>query len=796
VEEQKMETTMRQAILDSDSAAVAVEAPNANNLAATKTWRMTGSEVTELKALDQAVEEYMKQHSVPGGAIAVARNGKLIFARGYSWSEPTQETTSPTSLFRIASCTKPLTRIGIHKLIENHSLALTDNVQSILQLTLPNGAKPTKDPKPADLETDGYYFNEVQVDHLMRHSGGWDREKSGFNEPTFFKDMEVAQAFSKGLPVTREEIARWGTGQKMQFWPGFRYAYSNFGFSLLGLVIERKTGSDYISWMRDKIFAPLGVTRPRLGLPLELSRAPEEVAYTAQDGRLTADFVTGIGSAPIQYGGENNANFASFGGWVMSAPDYVRILASYAPGQTPPTQTHFKDMAGAPRGNHGGVACTEHGGGMPGTTTYIALRDDEIAIAVFFNEDAPPTMTWKGATRDAGDVWHEVLNAVTKWPTNDQFPAVMTKPVPPGPERLDVFATDLDGLVSQAAWEANVASARWRGWWPIDNIVANFGSPSVAVTRDSNHLDLFVTGKDGKAYTAGWAAAIADQAWRGWWDILGGLVPAGGTVTAVARTPNKLDAFVVSGDGFVYTAAWESGVNNNAWAGWWRIGSLQAKPGSIVTAVSRDANKLDIFVAGNDGKAYTAAWDADVPGGWRGWWDILGGLVPAGGAVTAVARTPNKLDVFVVSGDAFVYTAAWEGGVNNNAWAGWWRIGSLQAKPGSVVTAVSRDANKLDLFVAGSDGKTYTAAWDANIAGGWRGWWTILTGAIQAGGVITAVSRAPNKLDAFHVGNDGGVYTAAWEGGVNQDQWAGWWRIGELKSVPGARVSVVTRKLS
>lgn len=190
--------------------------------------------------------------------------------------------------------------------------------------------------------------------------------------------------------------------------------------------------------------------------------------------------------------------------------------------------------------------------------------------------------------------------------------------------------------------------------------------------------------------------------------------------------------------------------------------------------MSRDPNRLDVFVAGNDGKVYTAAWDANVPGGWRGWWDILGGLVPAGGTVTAVARTPNKLDVFVVSGDGFVYTAAWEGGVNNSAWAGWWRIGSLQAKPGSAVTAVSRDPNKLDLFVAGSDGKTYTAAWAANVAGGWRGWWTILTGAIQPGGVITEVSRAPNKLDAFHVGNDGGVYTAAWEGGVNNDLWAGW----------------------
>jgi CubicO group peptidase (beta-lactamase class C family) len=258
---------MRKALLDSETATAAVDVPKesqlANNAPAMKTWRMTGSEVSELKTLDQAVQEYMQQHQVPGGAIAVARNGKLIFARGYSWSEPTQETTSPTSLFRIASCAKPLTRIGIYRLIESHSLSLADKVQDILQLTLPNGVKPPQDAKPADLETDGHYFHEVQIDHLMRHFGGWDRDHSGFNEPTFFKDMEVAKAFSKGLPVTREEIARLGAGQMMQFWPGYRYYYSNFGFSLLGLVIERKTGSDYISWMRDKIFAPLGVTRAR-----------------------------------------------------------------------------------------------------------------------------------------------------------------------------------------------------------------------------------------------------------------------------------------------------------------------------------------------------------------------------------------------------------------------------------------------------------------------------------------------------------------------------------------------------
>jgi hypothetical protein len=220
----------------------------------------------------------------------------------------------------------------------------------------------------------------------------------------------------------------------------------------------------------------------------------------------------------------------------MSAPDYVRILAAYAPGQTRPTQTHFKDMAGAPRATRGNVACTEHFGGTPGTFTYTALRDDEIAIAVSFNKDAPSSFSWKGATRESADVWHEVLSGVTQWPTADQFPAVMTAPVQPGPERLDIFATGLDGAVSQAAGGECCVRAGVAG--DIDDIVAK-----VPVLRRGdarlNHLDLFMAGTDGRP-PAGWAAAISNRH--------GGLVEhshesfqPGGNLAVSA--PNKLDVF-------------------------------------------------------------------------------------------------------------------------------------------------------------------------------------------------------------------------------------------------------------
>jgi hypothetical protein len=169
---------------------------------------------------------------------------------------------------------------------------------------------------------------------------------------------------------------------------------------------------------------------------------------------------------------------------------------------------------------------------------------------------------------------------------------------------------------------------------------------------------------------------VAGAQWRGWWNILTGAITPGGTISAVSRDPNKLDIFLVSTDGGVYTAAWDQNVENAQWRGWWRIGNVTAKPGAAVAAVARDPNKLDIFAAGNDGKTYTAAWDQFVAGAqWRGWWNILTGAIPPGGTVSAVSRDPNKLDIFIVSTDGAIYAAAWDQNVANAEWRGWWRIG-------------------------------------------------------------------------------------------------------------------------
>ena len=93
-------------------------------------------------------------------------------------------------------------------------------------------------------------------------------------------------------------------------------------------------------------------------------------------------------------------------------------------------------------------------------------------------------------------------------------------------------------------------------------------------------------------------------------------------MTAVSRSPDKLDVFVVGTDGGIWTAAWQPGAS--AFRGWWRIGNLTSLQGSMVGAVSRSQDKLDIFVTGTDGAVYTAAWQAGDTA-WRGWWPVAGG---------------------------------------------------------------------------------------------------------------------------------------------------------------------------
>ena len=144
-------------------------------------------------------------------------------------------------------------------------------------------------------------------------------------------------------------------------------------------------------------------------------------------------------------------------------------------------------------------------------------------------------------------------------------------------------------------------------------------------------------------------------------------------------------------------------------------------------------------------------------------WLGIGGVFPSGTTVTAVARSPNNLDLFICGGDGRVYTSWWSQG---NEWSGinndWKPIGGFFPS-GATVTAVSRSPSNLDLFICGGDGRVYTSWWlQGNEWSGIKDDWKPIGGFFPSGATVAAVARSPNNLDLFICGGDGHVYTSWW----------------------------------
>jgi len=369
------------------------------------------------------------------------------------------------------------------------------------------------------------------------------------------------------------------------------------------------------------------------------------------------------------------------------------------------------------------------------------------------------------------------------------------------PDRTDGFVTI---PVAFSDYELRSSGGTWqpiaRGVPKTGDVIRNPPTPAFhrlslgpesAVSRGSNLLDLIATDTDGKVWIARWTPDRYVKNWDRWRRVLSD-IGSPRPIGVVSRSPSRLDIVTANSSGAIYTGGWNQHSSSGVWGGWWRIKDHVAKANAPVSIVARDSEKLDVFSVRNDGAVSTAAWDHDVDGGaWRGWWSVAGGRTVPGGWVTAVSRAPNKLDVFVVGNDGGVYTAAWESG---GTWQGWWRIKDMVSTPGAYVAAVARDSDKLDIFVVRTDGAVSAAAWDRNVANGaWRGWWSVAGGQAATTAPVTAVSRHPNTLDVFVVGTSGGVYTAAWELGVANGAWRGWLRVKDLVAFPASAVAAVAR---
>ena len=399
-------------------------------------WMASGHVIAELAGFDNALRDFMLARHISGGALAVTRNGRLVLARGYTYSDDAEDLiVQPTSLFRIASISKPVTSAAVLRLAQDGQLSLDDKIANLLTLTPPNGQ--SADPRLAS----------VTVRNLLQHLGGWDHDLAFF-DPMFY-DAAIASALGGSLPVPQADIITYMNGQSMQNDPGTTYAYSNYGYCLLGRIIAAVSGQSYQEYIQQNVFAPLWITHPALGRTLPVYRLSSEVKYHSQYSGVTV-FNDSGSDVPYPYGGWNLENMDSHGGWLASAVDLVRFAASFDDPEACPilNPASITTMFGLPeniapwnytpgdwyygcgwavRDWGGGERNTWHDGSLDGAHSLLVRRGyDRTNWCVLFNQRDDPSGL---AYSDIDDWLHAAADAVTTWPTHDLFPEYLLESV-------------------------------------------------------------------------------------------------------------------------------------------------------------------------------------------------------------------------------------------------------------------------------------------------------------------------------------------------------------------------------
>ena len=178
--------------------------------------------------IDAAVTAFRSRPSIPGISVAIARDNQIIFRRGYGLADlENQVPATAVTVFRIASVAKSLTAVAAMQLAEKGKLDLDAPVQKYAP-SFPTKAFP------------------ITTRQLLSHLSGVRGYRSGEGERTYhYESLTDALAVFKDDPLEHE--------------PGTKYAYTTFGYTLLGVVIEGASGMSYSEYLRERVLKPAGM---------------------------------------------------------------------------------------------------------------------------------------------------------------------------------------------------------------------------------------------------------------------------------------------------------------------------------------------------------------------------------------------------------------------------------------------------------------------------------------------------------------------------------------------------------
>lgn len=414
-------------VLAFDSSIEAVSHRISNNL----------SESVETARADRLIKRFLTKWEVAGATVAVVKDQKLLFAKGYGYADVENEVkVEPSHIFRIASVSKLITATAIMKLQEEGKLKLDDYVfgeHGILNDSIYSNIR--------DKRT-----KRITVEHLLRHSAGY---SSRYGDPMFLP-LSIAKKMKVKPPISAETTIQFALSRRLHFTPGSRGGYSNLGYVMLEKVVEKASGENYEDYVKAHVLNPAGVFDMHLGKNLEEDHFPNEVKYYEQSNAIKISAFDGSGKTVFRSNGGNNIEeLGGAGGWVASAAELMKFLLAIDGDDAHPDILSSKSIAYMTTPNKNGQSPI----GWKGTRTKTWWRTGTLAgssalmkhqVGGYSFVIVTNSSTWRGSdfTRDLSVLMSRVLRSVKEWPDQDLFNHFEARP-----ERMA-----LDNLPKHQGW--------------------------------------------------------------------------------------------------------------------------------------------------------------------------------------------------------------------------------------------------------------------------------------------------------------------------------------------------------
>lgn len=385
-------------------------------------FAQTGTHVPEMVGVDSVFQGFMNKWNVPGGSMAVVKDGRLIYARGFGYADTSsKELVQPKHSFRVASVSKTITAMAIMTLVDDELLSLDDFAYGSTGILNDESFSTILDSS----------VTTITVKHLLQHTSGW-----GFinnvRDPVFFSH-NIANQMGVSSPVGESTIIEYMLStQMLKSTPGETYFYSNFGFLTLGKIIEKITGQGYEDYVRSKLLVPSGADEMFVGKNRLEDKSDSEVHYyDYQNAPLAVSIYDINARVSWPYGGFNIEAMGALGGWVATPTDLLKLLLRVdglesVPDLISSSSVNLMSTSSQANDNYAlgwGVNSNNtwwHLGSLSGTTAaYVRTNNGYGWMAVL---NTRPSGGSINAFNNEFDVmlW-QALQTVTEWPTHDLF---------------------------------------------------------------------------------------------------------------------------------------------------------------------------------------------------------------------------------------------------------------------------------------------------------------------------------------------------------------------------------------